>query len=102
MPCELDSRQKVGAGHAKSQRCKLALATWNVTLLAGKEPELVCEVEQYQLHILWLTSTHSVCSGTSLDSLILRSCLWRKASGRCGDTRKPPAKHHHVEVLPSE
>uniref|UniRef100_A0A8P4KHH4 Reverse transcriptase domain-containing protein n=1 Tax=Dicentrarchus labrax TaxID=13489 RepID=A0A8P4KHH4_DICLA len=36
---------------------KLALGTWNVTLLGGKEPELVREVECYQLDLVGLTST---------------------------------------------
>jgi len=44
----------------------LALGTWNVTLLAGEEPELVREVERYQLEIVGLTSTHSQGSGTEL------------------------------------
>ena len=39
---------------------------WNVTSLAGKEPELVCEVEQYQLDMDGLTSTHSVGPETKL------------------------------------
>ena len=44
----------------------LALGTWNVTSLAGKEPELVREVERYRLEIVGLTSTHSLGSGTTL------------------------------------
>ena len=39
---------------------------WNVTSLVGKEPELVREVEKFQLDIVGLTSTHSKGSGTSL------------------------------------
>ncbi|KAK7909723.1 hypothetical protein WMY93_014407 [Mugilogobius chulae] len=42
----------------------LALGTWNVTSLAGKEPELVREVERFRLDIVGLTSTHSLGSGT--------------------------------------
>ena len=45
---------------------RLALGTWNVTSLGGKEPELVREVERYQLDLVGLTSTHSVGSGTKL------------------------------------
>ena len=45
---------------------KLALGTWNVTSLVGKEPELVREVEKFWLDIVSLTSTHSKGSGTSL------------------------------------
>ena len=44
---------------------KLALGTWNVTSLVGKEPELVQEVERFRLDIVGLTSTHSKGSGTS-------------------------------------
>uniref|UniRef100_A0A8C6MIP9 C2H2-type domain-containing protein n=1 Tax=Nothobranchius furzeri TaxID=105023 RepID=A0A8C6MIP9_NOTFU len=32
---------------------KLALSTWNVTSLVGKEPELVGEVERFRLDIQW-------------------------------------------------
>uniref|UniRef100_UPI0037E775E1 G-protein coupled receptor 4-like n=1 Tax=Semicossyphus pulcher TaxID=241346 RepID=UPI0037E775E1 len=39
---------------------------WNVTSLVGKEPELVREVERYQLQIVGLTSTHSSGSGTNI------------------------------------
>ncbi|KAI3356522.1 hypothetical protein L3Q82_017729 [Scortum barcoo] len=47
----------------------LAIGTWNVTSLGGKEPELVQrEVERYRLEIVGLTSTHSLGlgSGTQL------------------------------------
>ena len=40
----------------------LAMGTWNVTSLGGKEPELVREVEQYRLEIVGLTSMHSLDS----------------------------------------
>ncbi|TWW62301.1 hypothetical protein D4764_04G0009480 [Takifugu flavidus] len=45
---------------------KLALVKWNVTSLMGKEPELVCDVEKFQLDLVGLTSTHSKGSETSL------------------------------------
>ena len=35
-------------------------------MLAGKDPELLSEVERYQLYIVGLTSTHSIGSGTKL------------------------------------
>ena len=54
-------RQLTGPGQHR-----LSLGTWNVTKLAGKEPELVREVERYQLDLVGLTSTHSVGSGTEL------------------------------------
>ncbi len=45
---------------------KLALGTWNVTSLAGKEPEIVREVERFRLEIVRITSTHGWGSGTTL------------------------------------
>ncbi len=45
---------------------KLALGTWNVTSLAGKEPEIVREVERFRLEIVGITSTHGLGSGTTL------------------------------------
>ncbi|KAI3367660.1 hypothetical protein L3Q82_026213, partial [Scortum barcoo] len=44
-----------------------AIGTWDVTLLGGKEPELVREVERYRLETVGLTSTHGLGSlGTQL------------------------------------
>ena len=37
---------------------KLAIESWNVTSLMGKELELVQEVERYQLDIVGLTDAH--------------------------------------------
>ena len=45
---------------------RLTLGTWNLTTLMGKEPELVCEMERYQLDLVGLTSTHSKGSGTKV------------------------------------
>ena len=53
-------------GHPGPRRQPLAVGTWNVTSLGGKEPELVREVERYRLDIVGLTSTHSLGSGTQL------------------------------------
>ncbi|KAI3354569.1 hypothetical protein L3Q82_019073 [Scortum barcoo] len=46
----------------------LAIGTWNVTSLGGKEEPELCawEVERYRLEIVGLTSTHSLGSGTQL------------------------------------
>uniref|UniRef100_A0A8C5CRJ5 Reverse transcriptase domain-containing protein n=1 Tax=Gadus morhua TaxID=8049 RepID=A0A8C5CRJ5_GADMO len=55
-----------GSRRTRPGRQKLALGTWNVTSLWGKEPELVREVERYQLDLVGLTSTHSLSSGTVL------------------------------------
>ena len=43
-----------------------SLGTWNITSLVGKESELVCEFERYQLGIGGLTSMHRRGSGTNL------------------------------------
>ena len=48
---------------------KLAIRTWNVTSLMGKDSEVVQEVETYRLDIVSLTSTHSSGSGTSLPEM---------------------------------
>jgi len=47
------------------QLLKLALGTWNVSFLLGKESELVREAERFRLDIIRLTSTHGLGSGTS-------------------------------------
>ena len=44
----------------------MAIGTWNVTSLMGKEPEIVREVERFLLDKVDITSTHSSGSGTSL------------------------------------
>ena len=55
-----------GPWRSDLQLQKLALGTWNVTSLAGKERELVEEVERFRLDIVGLTSTHSSGSGTQV------------------------------------
>ncbi|TWW77681.1 hypothetical protein D4764_12G0010710 [Takifugu flavidus] len=64
--CVLGGGRRQGPWQSDPQLQKLALRTWNVTSLMGKEPELVREVEKFQLDIVGLTSTHSKGSGTSL------------------------------------
>ena len=64
--CKAGGRQRWGPGCADPQHRRLVLRTWNITSLAGKEPELVREVERYQLDMVGLTSTHSTGSGTKL------------------------------------
>nr|XP_049580440.1 charged multivesicular body protein 1a isoform X2 [Syngnathus scovelli] len=63
--CELGGSQRRGPWRSDPRLQKLALGTWNVTSLAGKEPELVCEAERFRLDIVGLASTHSLGSGTS-------------------------------------
>uniref|UniRef100_A0A672J0X3 Endonuclease/exonuclease/phosphatase domain-containing protein n=1 Tax=Salarias fasciatus TaxID=181472 RepID=A0A672J0X3_SALFA len=62
--CGLGGSRRQGARRPDPRTQSLALGTWNVTSLAGKEPELVREVERYRLDIVGLTSTHSLGSGT--------------------------------------
>ena len=60
-----------GSGGDRSQqprpgRQRLTLGTWNVTSLGGKDPELVREVERYELDLVGLTSMHSIGTGSEL------------------------------------
>ncbi|TWW70619.1 hypothetical protein D4764_17G0001020 [Takifugu flavidus] len=64
--CVLGSGRRQGPWRSDPRLHKLALGTWNVTSLVGKEPEVVREVEKFRLDIVGLTSTHSKGSGTSL------------------------------------
>ena len=64
--CELGGGRRRGPWRSDPRLQKLALGTWNVASLVGKEPELVCEVEKFRLDIVGLTSMHSKGSGTSL------------------------------------
>ncbi|KAK0154053.1 Craniofacial development protein 2 [Merluccius polli] len=64
--CELGGGRRRGPWRSDPRLQKLALGTWNITSLVGKEPELVREVEKFRLDIVGLTSTHSKGSGTSL------------------------------------
>lgn len=42
----------------------LALGTWSVTSLRGKEPELVRDIHHYRLDMVGLPSTRSISTGT--------------------------------------
>ncbi|KAM4567520.1 craniofacial development protein 2-like isoform 1-T2 [Fundulus diaphanus] len=64
--CATGSSRGRGPWRSDPRLQKLALGTWNVTSLVGKEPELVREIERFRLEIVGLTSTHSSGSGTSL------------------------------------
>ncbi|KAI3358428.1 hypothetical protein L3Q82_014855 [Scortum barcoo] len=64
--CGLGSSRGRGPRRPNPWTKTLAIGTWNVTSLGGKEPELVREVERYRLEIVGLTSTHSLGSGTQL------------------------------------
>uniref|UniRef100_A0A3B5Q1D6 Endonuclease/exonuclease/phosphatase domain-containing protein n=1 Tax=Xiphophorus maculatus TaxID=8083 RepID=A0A3B5Q1D6_XIPMA len=64
--CVMGGGQGRGPWRSDPRLQKLALGTWNVTSLVGKEPELVREVERFRLEIVGLTSTHGSGSGTSL------------------------------------
>ncbi|TWW75358.1 hypothetical protein D4764_13G0000200 [Takifugu flavidus] len=62
----MGSGRRQGPWRSDPRLHKLALGTWNVTSLVGKEPELVHEVEKFRLDIVGLTSTHGKGSGTSI------------------------------------
>ncbi|KAI3365773.1 hypothetical protein L3Q82_000772 [Scortum barcoo] len=64
--CGLGSSRGRGPRRPNPWTKTLAIGTWNVTSLGGKEPELVREVERYRLEIVGLTSTHGLGSGTQL------------------------------------
>ena len=66
MQWDLGGSRGRGPRRPNPQTVTLAMGTWNVTSLGGKEPELVREVERYRLEIVGLTSTHSLGSGTQL------------------------------------
>ncbi|KAK3525086.1 hypothetical protein QTP86_014816, partial [Hemibagrus guttatus] len=66
VPCVLGSSHGQGPRRPKPWTKILAFRTWNVTLLGGKEPELVREVARYRLEIVGLASAHSLGSGTQL------------------------------------
>uniref|UniRef100_A0A8C4SWR2 Endonuclease/exonuclease/phosphatase domain-containing protein n=1 Tax=Erpetoichthys calabaricus TaxID=27687 RepID=A0A8C4SWR2_ERPCA len=64
--CELGGGRRRGPWRSDPRLQKLALGTWNVTSLKGKEPELVREIERFRLDIVGLTSMHGLDSGTNL------------------------------------
>lgn len=59
-------RHRKEIGWADYLWCRLVLRTWNIIFMAGKEHELLRHFEQYQLHIVGLTSMHCSSSGTWL------------------------------------
>ncbi len=61
--CQPGSRQRQGPRHADCQHRRLV---WGGTPLVRKEPELMQEVEQYQLDIVGLTSMHDTGSGSKI------------------------------------
>ena len=64
--CQTGGSESRGSQHTRLRQQRLALGTWNVTSLGGKEPELVKEVERYRLDLVGLISTRSRGSGTLL------------------------------------
>lgn len=57
--CELWGGRRQGPWWSNPQLQNLALGTWNVPSLAGKEPMLVRKVKTFQLEKVGLTSTHT-------------------------------------------
>lgn len=64
------------------QQSRLAIGTWNVTSLVGKEHVLVHEVERYQLDIVRFSLTHGLGSETSF--LDRGWTLFQTGLGLCG------------------
>ena len=89
VPCDLGGGRGRGPRRPNPWTVTLAMGTWNVTLLGGKESELVQEVELYWLEIVGLTSTHILGSGTQLlergwtlfHSGVARGEMWRAGMG---------------------
>ena len=74
----------------------LAMGTWNVTLLRGKEPELVREVERYQLEIVglpprtaWAMEPNSLREAGLFSSLELPTV---RVTNWCGLAHSSPAQ----------
>ncbi|KAI3377069.1 hypothetical protein L3Q82_000279 [Scortum barcoo] len=105
--CGLGSSRGGGPRRPNPWTKTLAIGTWNVTSLGGKEPELVQEVERYRLEIVGLTSTHSLGSGTQL---LERGwtlhysgvAQGERRAGWCGLAYSSPAQPPCVGVHPGE
>ena len=63
--CELGSSRRRRPWRSDRQLLKLALGTWNVTSLLGKEPELVREAERFRLDIVGLDARLRLCNQSS-------------------------------------
>lgn len=101
--CKPDGRGGRVSGLSDSCCHKLALWSWNVTSLAGKDPEL----EQYQLVIVGLTYPQlGVWNPTPGDRMDLPTLeLPREINVehlRCGDSHESLAEYLGVGVFPGE
>ncbi|KAI3371025.1 hypothetical protein L3Q82_023675 [Scortum barcoo] len=106
--CGLGSSRGGGPRQPNPWTKTLAIGTWNVTSLGGKEPELkVREVERYRLEIVGLTSTHSLGSGTQL---LERGWTLHYSGVTQGERRRagvglliaPQLSRHVLEFTPGE
>lgn len=64
MPCGSGGSQRAWLSNPRLLR--LAVGTWNVSSLMGKDSQLVRELERCWLDRVGLTATHSSGSGTNL------------------------------------
>ncbi|KAI2665653.1 Craniofacial development protein 2 [Labeo rohita] len=103
--CGRDHRGPAGPRRPNPRTQNLAIGTWNVTSLGGKEPELVREVERYRLEIVGLASTHISGSGTQL---LERGWTLHYSGVACGERRRagvglliaPQLSRHVLEFTP--
>ena len=83
----------LGGSHGRGPRrpkpwtLNLAMGTWNVTSLGGKEPELVREVERYRLEIVWALEPNSLREARLSSTLELPAV---EAAGWCGLAHSSP------------
>ncbi|KAL0194436.1 hypothetical protein M9458_012732, partial [Cirrhinus mrigala] len=98
--CGMGGGRRRGPRRPNPQTQNLAIGTWNVTSLGGKEPELVREVERYRL-----ASTHISGSGTQL---LERGWTLHYSGVACGERRRagvglliaPQLSRHVLEFTP--
>ncbi|KAI3357796.1 hypothetical protein L3Q82_016188 [Scortum barcoo] len=106
--CGLGSSRGRGPRRPNPWTKTLAIGTWNVTSLGGKEPELVREVERYRLEIVGLTSTHSLGSEGSGTQLLERGWTLHYSGVAQGERRRagvglliaPQLSRHVLEFTP--
>lgn len=90
--CGSGSRSRQESGLFDPRLWRLSLGTSYVTVLAGKQLEIVGEVEHYKLDIVRLTSTQCRLWNPFERgwTLLCLSCTQGEAEGRCGLPNSQP------------